>query len=131
MILPLAIVSCCKAWGYGVRLYYYGSDTGIFGRDILEEECTRLAELACKVAGYEDLERHVSPYKYLVALTRFKHWVPLKKTSEGYFLYDPAPQEFRGGMFGPDGFSGLLPVEYSRQYGRNFDGLVIAISPLA
>lgn len=131
MILPSAIVSCCKAWGYGVRLYYYGSDTGIFGRDILEEECTRLAGLACKVAGYEDLERHVSPYKYLVALTRFKHWVSLKKTSEGYFLYGPAPQEFRGGMFGPDGFSGLLPVEYSRQYGRNFDGLVIAISPLA
>lgn len=86
MILPSAIVSRCKAWGYDVRLYYYGSDTGIFRRGILEEECTRLAGLACKVAGYEDLERHVSPYKYLMALTRFKHWVSLKKTPEGFPL---------------------------------------------
>lgn len=129
MILPSAMVSCCKAWGYGVRLYYYGSDAGIFRRDILEEECTCLAGLACKVAGYEDLVRHVSPCKYLMALTRFKHWVSLKKTSDGYFLYDPAPPEFKGGMFGPDSLARLLPKAYSQDYGKSFDGLAIAISP--
>lgn len=130
MILPSAIVSCCNAWGYGVRLYYYGQSAGIFGKDILEEMHNGLGELACKVEGYEDLKQCIAPYRYLMALSRFRHWVSLKKTSEGYFLYDPAPHELRGGMSGPDSFASLLPVEYSHECGRNFDGLAIGITSL-
>lgn len=130
MILPSAIVSCCNAWGYGTRLYYYGQNAGIFGKDILEETHSGLGELACKVKGYEELKQSIAPYKYLLALTRFRHWVSLKKTSEGYLLYDPAPHELRGGMFGPDCFTRMLPVEYSQECGRNFDGLAIAITDL-
>lgn len=130
MILPSVMVSCCEAWGYGARMYYYGHEAGIFGQDILEEMHGGLGELACNVDGYEELEKSIAPYSYLMALTRFRHWVSLKKTSEGYFLYDPAPHELRGGMSGPDSFAGLLPVEYGHECGRNFDGLAIGITGL-
>lgn len=104
MILPSAIVSCCKAWGYGVRLYYYGSDTGIFGRDILEEECTRLSGLVCKVAGYEDLERHASSYKYLVALTRFQALGIIEKDTGRIFPLRPRAAGVQGRNVRPGRF---------------------------
>lgn len=127
-ILPSSIVSYCSSLGWDVKVICSERDVGIFGKEVFENDCLRMKKHLCFVNGYNEMVHEVFRYRYLMALTRFKHWVSLKKTDDGYYLYDPAPSEYQGGMFGPGRLEGLLPQVKEQTGSRFFYGLVIGIA---
>lgn len=127
MILPSSIAVYCSSLGWDVRVVCSERDVGIFGTEVFEDDCLRMKNRMSFVNGHEELAHEIARYRYLVALTRFKHWVSLKKSDKGYFLYDPAPSEFQGGMFGPGSLEELLPPIREQTGSRFFYGLAIGI----
>ncbi|MEG2099757.1 MAG: hypothetical protein RRY42_07605 [Mucinivorans sp.] len=127
-ILPSSIVLYCAGLGLEVQAICSEQNLGTFGTEVFKDDCSRMKDYIRFVGGYNELESEVSRYQYLVALTRYKHWVSLKKTDGGYYLYDPAPSEFQGGMFGSEKLSDLLPMVKDQTGSKFFYGLVIGIS---
>lgn len=128
MILPSSIVTYCSSLGWDVKVVCSERDVGIFGTEVFGDDCLRMERYLCLFNGYDEMLHEVSHYRYLVALTRFKHWVSLKKSDEGYYLYDPAPNEFQGGMFGPGRLEDLLPPVWEQTGSKFFNELVIGIT---
>lgn len=107
------MVSYCSSLGWDVKVICSERDVGIFGKEAFEDDCLRMRKKLCFVNGYNEMVHEV--FRYIAALTRFKHWVSLKKTDGGYYLYDPASSEFQGGIFGPRKFTDLLTQKIDRQ----------------
>lgn len=130
MILPSTIVHYCSLLGLSPTLFYSSERTSIFQTEVFEEDCDRMKEFLCPTSGYDGFRCKARKYKYLLALTRYQHWVSLKSTEEGYYLYDPAPKEFGGGIFGPGTFESILP-EVSKKYkSKYFYDILIGLCPI-
>lgn len=127
MILPSAIVIYCYKRGLSPKIIYSSQRDSIFGTNVFEEDCTRMVNFLCPVDNYDAIEQEAVKYRYLIALTRFKHWVSLQSTAEGYYLYDPAPKEYQGGIFGPGGFRDLLPEKKGKY--KFFYDILIGLLP--
>lgn len=130
MILPSAIVHYCFSLGLLPTLFYSSERESIFQKEVFEEDCRRMKEFLTPVSEYNEFKRQARKYRYLLALTRYQHWVSLKSTAEGYYLYDPAPKEFGGGVFGAGTFESLLP-EISKKYNsKYFYDILIGLCPI-
>lgn len=128
MILPSGIVAYCLSLGWDVKVFCSDREAGIFGPEVFGEDSLRMKGHLRQVKGYAALLHEVSRFRYLLALTRSRHWVSLKRSDEGYYLYDPAPAEFQGGMYGPGSLEELLPQTKGHPAGRFFNGLAIGIA---
>lgn len=111
MVLPSSVVSYCLSLKLEVRVICSEKRETIFGKEVFEEDCSHISACVHNLQGNESFEKAAAGFQYLLALTRYKHWVALKDTTKGYYLFDPAPPEFGGGTFGPAEFSELLPIE--------------------
>lgn len=130
MILPSTIVHYCSLLGLSPILFYSSERKSIFETEIFEEDCSRMKEALCLVNGYDEFKQQAKKFKYLLALVRFQHWVSLKSTEEGYYLYDPAPKEFGGGVFGPGTFEAILPEKTKKYNSKYFYDILIGLCPI-
>lgn len=129
IILPSSIVHHCSSLGLLPTIFYSLERNSIFQTEIFEEDCKRMTDFLCLVNGYDEFERWANKYQYLLALTRYKHWVALKSTKEGYYLFDPAPKKYGGGVFGPGTFKTILPKTSKKYNTRYFNDILIGLYP--
>lgn len=113
MILPSSIVHYCASLGLQPGLFCSSRRDTIFQTEVFEEDCRRLPGLVHTLRSYAAFERQARKHGYLMALTRYKHWVALKFAGTGFYLFDPAPSDLGGGRSGPGGFAEMLPLERS------------------
>ena len=129
IILPSSIVHYCSSLGLLPTIFYSSERSSVFQTEIFEEDCKRMTDFLCLVSRYDEFERWANKYQYLLALTRYQHWVALKSTKEGYYLFDPAPKEYGGGVFGPEAFKTILPKISKKYSSRYFYDILIGIYP--
>lgn len=113
MILPSSIIHLCLALHLSPALLCSDKRETIFQTDVFNEDCEQMPDCVYRMDDYESFVLSANHYTHLLALTRFRHWVALKSTPNGFYLFDPAPSEFGGGLFGPAPFKELLPLEKS------------------
>ncbi len=129
MIFPSALVHYCFSLGLTPTLFYSSERESIFQTEVFEEDCNRMKEFLTPVSGYKEFKLRARKYRYLLVLTRYKHWVALKSTKEGYYLFDPAPKEFEGGVFGPGTFETMLPEISEKYHSKYFYDILIGLCP--
>lgn len=129
MIFPSSIVHYSLMLGLSCTLFYSPEENNIFRTEVFEEDCERMNGFLYQVSAYSEFKQKAREYQYLLALTRYKHWVALKSVQEGYYLFDPAPGEFGGGVSGPDTFETLLPQMSEKYQSKYFYGILIGLCP--
>lgn len=129
MILPSVIVHYCFSLGLSPTLFYSSKRDSIFQTEVFEEDCSRMKEFLTPVSRYDEFKLRARKFHYLLALTRYKHWVALNSTKDGYYLFDPAPKEFGGGVFGPGKFENMLPEVSEKFHTKYFYDILIGLSP--
>lgn len=129
MILPSTIVHYCSSLGLSPTLFYSPERESIFQTEVFKEDCQRMKAFLAQVSEYDKFKQQAIKYHYLLALTRYKHWVALKSTKKGYYLFDPAPKEFGGGVFGPKTFEAVLPKISKKYHSKYFYDILIGLYP--
>lgn len=111
-ILPSVIVTYCQSIHLSPILYYsQEKEESIFRSEILKEDLSRLTNSRCQQILSDDFKQQTYKHKYLLALTRYQHWVALKQENGYFYLFDPAPPKLGGGTTGPCIFENALPSE--------------------